>query len=289
MVMRCVLKHHVCLCVLSTAVLAGLALITAQTKVYAQSKNCNGIANPGASRPGSDSDTGRIECDGGGMKDLSGKRTIDMSTESGSGPAVKVHNGAYTIISDTLIITDKGQSNINPAIQVEREGTLILGGHVDIQNVYKGIEVSGGESSVTVTRGVIGVREGEVVFEVTDGGKITLNEGVTVKGGGRGSTGMEVVLINNGGDVVLGGTNFSNVKTGIKIMGTGKATTVRGGGATVFNLVRDGTGIMMQRTGRGATVIDMTFQGSGGGNMGTGAVMGGGWGVGVEYGEYFTG
>ncbi|WP_208431835.1 hypothetical protein [Bartonella schoenbuchensis] len=49
MVMRRVLKHHVCLCILSTAVLAGLAFITAQ-EVYAGSQNCNGgVAGPGGS------------------------------------------------------------------------------------------------------------------------------------------------------------------------------------------------------------------------------------------------
>ncbi|AQX30170.1 hypothetical protein BscR1v2_002150 [Bartonella schoenbuchensis R1] len=70
MVMRCVLKHHVCLCVLSTAVLAGLALITAQTKVYAKSLNCNGFTNTSASGdpddPRGDNPNKRIECDGDG-------------------------------------------------------------------------------------------------------------------------------------------------------------------------------------------------------------------------------
>ncbi|WP_281388226.1 hypothetical protein [Bartonella capreoli] len=41
--MRRVFNHHVCLCVLSTAILAGLALMTSQNKVYAQAKNCTGV------------------------------------------------------------------------------------------------------------------------------------------------------------------------------------------------------------------------------------------------------
>nr|CBI82806.1 exported hypothetical protein [Bartonella schoenbuchensis R1] len=43
--MRCVLKHHGWLGGLSTAVLAGLALITAQTKVYAKSLKWKGFTN----------------------------------------------------------------------------------------------------------------------------------------------------------------------------------------------------------------------------------------------------
>ncbi|AQX30159.1 hypothetical protein BscR1v2_002040 [Bartonella schoenbuchensis R1] len=167
MVMRCVLKHHVCLCVLSTAVLAGLALITAQTKVYAKSLNCNGIANDRASgEPGDrsgDNPNGKIECDGDGVYErgdmggqryqrvtggiggsngeLSGNRTIDMSTHPSNAPAVKVHGGRADItIVDKLKITDKNSKSTGPAIQVERQGKLTLN-DVNATGVYKGILV----------------------------------------------------------------------------------------------------------------------------------------------------
>ncbi|ENN92678.1 hypothetical protein m07a_01890 [Bartonella schoenbuchensis m07a] len=272
MVMRCVLKHHVCLCVLSTAVLAGLALITAQTKVYAQSKNCNGIANPGASRPGSDSDSpkGKIECDGSDgrgkkINTLSGNRTIDMGTESNK-PAVKVHNGAdITIVSDTLIITDSSQSkSTSPAIQVESGGKLMLAGNVDIKDVKKGIVADGKGSSVTVNRGKIGVRaNGDAVIEVKNGGEVTLNRGVTVSGGG-------IVVGEGGGTVTLMGTNFTRVRNGIVFMGDkGTANVIGVGGATINLADGNSTGVIMQgREGANATVMSMTING-GRGSMGT--------------------
>ncbi|ENN91919.1 hypothetical protein m07a_01930, partial [Bartonella schoenbuchensis m07a] len=271
MVMRCVLKHHVCLCVLSTAVLAGLALITAQTKVYAQSKNCNGIANRGASGEpgsGSDSDKGRIECDGSGkyergkkINTLSGNRTIDMDTDP-SNPAVKVHKGADITINSKLTVTDS-KSNTGPAIQVDKQGKLTLAGEVSITGVHKGIVADGQGSSVTVLKGSIGVRAGGgYVIGVKDGGKVTLVDGVTVSGGGN-NTGIEVG--GTGGTVTLMGTRFSNVKTGIKIMGTGKATTVRGGGATISLVNGNSTGVIMQGTrGANATVMELNIKGSGG-------------------------
>ncbi|WP_343358092.1 hypothetical protein AAJP84_04240 [Bartonella schoenbuchensis] len=62
MVMRRVFNHHVCLCVLSTAILAGLALMTSQNKVYA-AQNCKGVAS---SRGNSQTDSAfdPIVCDG---------------------------------------------------------------------------------------------------------------------------------------------------------------------------------------------------------------------------------
>ncbi|WP_208431846.1 hypothetical protein, partial [Bartonella schoenbuchensis] len=145
--MRRVLKHHVCLCVLSTAVLAGLALSTAQ-EVYAQSQNCNGVASPGGS--GGDE---RIECDGSsGKKTLEGARTINMGKEPGE-PAVKVYGGAdITISSEPLKITGDG-GNSSPAIKVESGGKLRVM-NVTATNVYKGIEAEDG-GSVTVLQGSI--------------------------------------------------------------------------------------------------------------------------------------
>ncbi|MGL2349640.1 hypothetical protein ACOWKN_06080, partial [Helicobacter pylori] len=272
--MRRVLKHHVCLCVLSTAVLAGLVLLTDQNKVYAAAQNCNGVANSNGDGIRSDNNSGRIECDGGsnGTGDrsgqLSGKRTIDMSGTGGKGvtnsghPAVKVYKRADITISSELTITDKGSNN-NPAIMVESGGKLMVN-HVTMTNVHKGIVVSGGGSSVIVVKGSIGVRtDGGAVIEVKNGGKITLNEGVKVNGGGD-NTGIEVN--GTGGTVTLVGTNFSKVKTGIVFKGSKGGASVMGGaeGATI-NLTSGGTGIKMEGDGRAnATVMNMTIQGSGG-------------------------
>ncbi|WP_208431837.1 hypothetical protein, partial [Bartonella schoenbuchensis] len=152
MVMRRVLKHHVCLCVLSTAVLAGLALSTAQ-EVYAGSQNCNGgVAGSGSGNGGDrDGSEGRIECDGSsGKKTLEGARTVDMSKDSGE-PAVKVYGGAdITISSEMLTITGDSSS---PAIKVESGGKLRVM-NVTATNVYKGIEAEDG-GSVTVLQGSI--------------------------------------------------------------------------------------------------------------------------------------
>ncbi|AQX31208.1 hypothetical protein BscR1v2_012940 [Bartonella schoenbuchensis R1] len=280
MVMRCVLKHHVCLCVLSTAVLAGLALITAQTKVYAKSLNCNGFVNDRASGdpddPSGDSKTGKIECDGegryekkygkgkyervtggigGSSGELSGDRTIDMGADLK--PAVKVHGGRAEItIVGKLTITDKSSKSTGPAIQVEKQGKLTLN-DVNATGVYKGILVKDSKSSVTVLKGSIGVRrDGDYVIGVKDGGEVTLMRGVTVNGGG-------IVVGQGGGTVTLVGTSFSNVKTGIVFMGNGKANaTVMGGGAKI-NLASGGTGVIMQGKGRGE-VMNMTIQGRGG-------------------------
>ncbi|ENN90773.1 hypothetical protein m07a_11150 [Bartonella schoenbuchensis m07a] len=273
MVMRCVLKHHVCLCVLSTAVLAGLALITAQTKVYAQSQNCNGIANSRATGvpgdPSGDSPNRRIECDGSGkyergkkINTLSGNRTIDMDKDLK--PAVKVHNGAdITIVSDTLIITDSSQSkSTSPAIQVESGGKLMLAGNVDIKDVKKGIVADGKGSSVTVNRGKIGVRAGGgYVIGVQNGGEVTLSRGVMVNSVGS----MGIVVGGTGGSVTLGGTRFTGVNKGIVFMGdkgTANATVMGVGGATISLADGNSTGVIMQGTrGANATVMNMTING----------------------------
>ncbi|OPB30090.1 hypothetical protein BWD121_011360 [Bartonella sp. WD12.1] len=91
--MRRVLKHHVCFCFLSTALLAGVSLIAAQEKVYAGSQgNCRVVAD------GSGNDE-PIVCNGsdglsGGASDvvLRDNRDIDMSKYP-SWPAVEVRGG----------------------------------------------------------------------------------------------------------------------------------------------------------------------------------------------------
>ncbi|WP_210160364.1 hypothetical protein, partial [Bartonella melophagi] len=184
-------------------------------------------------------------------------RTWKRGTTRNSGhPAVKVYKADITI-SGALKITDNGQSN-NPAIQVYDRGVLRVN-DVTATGVYKGIEVSGGGSSVTVVKGSIEVRAGGgAVIEVKNGGMVVLNHGVKVNGGGD-NTGIEVG--QGGGTVTLVGTNFRNVKTGIKFTGTGTAASVMGVGATI-NLASGGIGIKMEGTG-GASVMNMTIKGSG--------------------------
>ncbi|MGL2349642.1 hypothetical protein ACOWKN_06090 [Helicobacter pylori] len=273
--MRRVLKHHVCLCVLSTAVLAGLVLLTDQNKVYAGPQNCKGVANSGGDGEKSDNNSGRIECDGGSNgngKDgqLSGNRTINMSGTWGTrgtsnrnsdGPAVKVYGRAdITISSSELTITDKG-SNSHPAIQVENGGKLTVN-NVTMTDVHKGIVVLGPKSSVIVVKGSIGVKNGGgAVIEVSGGGDVTLNRGVTV---GTVSASKEVILINNGGNVTVMGTSFTGVQKGIVFKGTEKANVSGGAEGATINLTSGGTGITMQGSGgASATVMSMTIQGKG--------------------------
>ncbi|MEL6093926.1 hypothetical protein [Bartonella schoenbuchensis] len=275
MVMRRVFNRHVCFCVLSTAILAGLALMTSQTKVYA-AQNCQGLAG-GGSR--GDDGSGLIVCDGkgkgsgwsgkDGWGELSGGRDIDMSGKSGQA-AVTVYNGTgrgtttNIRISSKLTVKDSGGSNNNPAIKVHNKGVLVVD-DADVTGVQKGIDVSGSGSSVTVVQGSIGVRAGGggSLIEVKGGGTVELMRGVTIKTV-SGNVNGEVV-INNGGTLQLDGQSFTGVTTGIVIKGGGNASVK--GGATI-TVKQDGTGFKMQGAGT-ADVMDMMIKGSGG--KGTGA------------------
>ncbi|WP_343358103.1 hypothetical protein AAJP84_04330 [Bartonella schoenbuchensis] len=274
MVMRRVFNHHVCLCVLSTAILAGLALMTSQNKVYAQAKNCEGVDSGRENQP--------IVCDGttdgrgwgngtgatnGEWGVLSGKRDIDMSEHSGQA-AVTVYNKsgretAKITISSKLTVTDSRSSSQMPAIKVYQQGELKLVGDVNVTGVKKGIVVEGPGSSVTVMTGSIEVRaKGGPVIEVKNNGKAVLMEEVKVTGSGsRDGVG---VLIENGGEVTLmKGVTMKNVKTGMKIMGTTGIATVRGG-ATI-TVGQNGTGLEVEGN---ANVVELEIKGNGGNGMG---------------------
>ncbi|MEL6093941.1 hypothetical protein [Bartonella schoenbuchensis] len=278
MVMRRVFNHHVCLCVLSTAILAGLALMASQTKVYAQAQNCKGLTGD---RNGDASDK-PIVCDGtdkgsgwrNGVGELSGKRNIDMSGHSGQAAVTITGPRTNIRISSELKVRDSRGSNNNPAIKVSDRGVLMLVGDVSVEGVQKGIEVSDSGSSVTVVQGKIGVRKagGGSLIEVKNSGKVVLMEEVTV---GTISESGEVVVINNGGDVMLMGTRFNNVKTGIVVKGGGNANVK--GGATI-TVKQDGTGFKMQGAGT-ADVMDMMITGNVGGGNRTGVVMEGQGGI----------
>ncbi|MEL6089186.1 right-handed parallel beta-helix repeat-containing protein [Bartonella schoenbuchensis] len=262
MVMRRVFNHHVCLCVLSTAILAGLALMTSQTKVYAQAQNCKGVVNGGEE----DDKSGLIMCDGGPEGSgrggvLDGDRDIDMNRQSGA--AVTITNNTKITIVGPLKVWDssggRGKNN-NPAIKVDQQGKLTVM-NANVGGVKKGMEVSGPSSSVTVLQGTIGVGNGMgPVIEVRDNGRVVLNDGVTVELNGS-STGE--VVIENGGTVELGGVQLKDVKMGMKIMGNGTAT-VRGGGATIT--VKQGgmggTGFKMEGSGT-ADVMELNINGKG--------------------------
>ncbi|WP_343358201.1 right-handed parallel beta-helix repeat-containing protein [Bartonella schoenbuchensis] len=272
MVMRRVFNHHVCLCVLSTAILAGLALMTSQNKVYA-AQNCKGLANGNQ-----DKGNQPIVCDGGAngtgwgngtaardgeWGELSGKRDIDMSGHSDKA-AVTVYNGrgreTKIRIKSKLTVTNKSGKNNNPAIKVYNKGELVLVGDVSIENVQKGIVVEGRGSSVTVMTGSIGVgaKGGGSLIEVKDGGEVMLMREVTMTGSGSGD-GVGV-LIENGGEVTLmKGVTMTDVKTGMKIMGNGNASVK--GGATI-EVGHSGTGVEVDGTAN-ANVVDMTIMGKG--------------------------
>ncbi|ENN91330.1 right-handed parallel beta-helix repeat-containing protein [Bartonella schoenbuchensis] len=191
---------------------------------------------------------------GGSSGELSGPRTIDMKDEP-SKPAVKVHGSKADItIVGKLTITDSKRKSTGPAIQVEKQGKLVLAGEVDIQNVYKGIVADGKGSSVTVTKGVIGVR-GDYVIGVKNGGTVTLIDGVKVNGGGIG--------VKDGGTVTLGGEVKVQGSMGIVFMGDkGTANaTVMGVGAKI-NLASGSTGAVMM--GDGALMLNtVTIEGVG--------------------------
>ncbi|MEL6093448.1 hypothetical protein [Bartonella schoenbuchensis] len=266
MVMRRVFNHHVCLCVLSTAILAGLALMASQTKVYAQAQNCKGLTGSSDGDDGS----GLIVCDGGaegtgvqkGVGTLTGKRDINMSVHSGQAAVTVTGAKTNITISSELKVTDKSSKNNNPAIKVHKQGKLMLVGGVSVEGVQKGIVVEGPSSSVTVVQGKIGVRKGGgPVIEVKNNGEVVLMEGVTVTGSG-GSEGE--VVINNGGDVMLMGTNLTGVTMGIVVRGGGNANVK--GGATI-GVRAGGKGFKVEGTAT-ANVMDMTINGSGGGGTG---------------------
>ncbi|OPB29077.1 hypothetical protein BWD121_000820 [Bartonella sp. WD12.1] len=235
--MRRVLKHHVCFCFLSTALLAGVSLIAAQEKVYAGSLgNCKGDVDGGdGSKP--------IVCDGSVMRGdgvLSDDWNIDMSNYIGW-PAVKVYGDADITMSGTLRVTGSSD-NDSPAIKVHGGGGLKL---VDatIVNVSKGI-VAESEGAVTVMTGLIGVKKDGVVVEVKNRGKVTLmgtsftkvTMGAEVKGDGK--------LKMTGGEIRVTSTNGG---TGLSVGGTGSAIMMGGmivgkGGETSKGVVMMGTG-----------------------------------------------
>ncbi|MEL6093920.1 hypothetical protein [Bartonella schoenbuchensis] len=230
MVMRRVFNHHVCLCVLSTAILAGLALMTSQTKVYAQPQNCKGLAG-GSDR---DESNGLIVCDGkdagsgwrNGVGTLTGNRTIDMGVHSGVAVTITGQKAKIRISSE-LKVTNSSGSNNNPAIKVSGQGKLTVD-NANVTGVKKGIEVSDSGSSVTVVKGTIGVK---------NGGGGSGSKGVWVKGGEVTMERVRITMKDGGTGVEMGegvtnasltDVNVSGVERGIYMSGKGTFTVERG-------------------------------------------------------------
>ncbi|OPB29085.1 hypothetical protein BWD121_000900 [Bartonella sp. WD12.1] len=266
--MRRVLKHHVCFCFLSTALLAGVSLIAAQEKVYAQSQgNCRVAAVGG---DGSDNGEQPIVCGGSEGRlgvSVSDGRTIDMDKYPGW-PAVEVRGGDTNItMGGMLRVTntgDRGSSGRNePAIKVHGGGKLKLM-EATIVDVHKGIVADGG--FVTVMAGSIKIKDGgDAVIEVSKGGRVTLMmKGQGVRGGGSNSTG---IVMDGGGTVVLDGTNFTQVTTGIMIKGNGGKASVNMGEGKI-TVGSSGRGIVMQGQGEASATV------MGGEIVGSGSVVG---------------
>ncbi|WP_152023196.1 hypothetical protein [Bartonella bovis] len=254
MVMRCVFKHHVYLCVVSTALMAGLSLITSHTsKAYAD-QNCGSSGGVGTVKTIQHNDQ-PIVCDSRETRILSSTRggkdiNINMDKHSGKA-AVTVKDGANITILKKLKVTGGLKGGGLPVIKVLNKGQLTLVEEVDVEGVTGGMQkviaVEGQGSSVTLK----GVLKGFERVKINDGGAVTLlKDGVEIK----------KVEVNNGGTVRFDeSVAFNNGEAGIKIEGTGKAS-VMGMGKTMT--VTKGGGIQMDGTGT-ADVMGLTIMGSG--------------------------
>ncbi|WP_152023186.1 hypothetical protein [Bartonella bovis] len=259
MVMRCVFKHHVYLCVVSTALMAGLALTSHTSKAYAN-QNCGS----GSGAKTISDNVGPIVCDSGVTRTLNSSRggdiNIDMDEDMGSGEAagaaVTVTGpGTNITIGKTLKVT--GGLKGKPVIKVERGGALTLVEEVNVKGagatIKKAIVVEGQGSSVTLNGKLTGFEGGEV--KVSKGGTVVLGEGV------EGIEGMKV-KINDGGMVnMMGDVAFNNGEAGIKITGSRGNASVMGMGKTMT--VTKGGGIQMDGDGGTASVVMLNIVGSG--------------------------
>ncbi|WP_192812772.1 hypothetical protein [Bartonella bovis] len=276
MVMRCVFKHHVYLCVVSTALMAGLSLITSHTsKAYAQTPNCGSGSGGGVKVV--DNVVGPIVCSSGETRILSSTRggsseiSIDMNRHSREEAAVTVTGPGtnITIMKSLKVINGKGKSGL-PVIKVLDKGQLTLNQEVDVDGVTikKEIVVDGENSSVTLN-GVLKGFDGMEV-KVSKGGMVVFEKGVT------GIDGMEVG-INGGGTVrLMKDVTFNNgSEAGIKIEGSGEASVIGVGKMVTMTVKGKGDGIQMDGDGGTASVVMLNIvgKGSGAGSTGKGVDM----------------
>ncbi|WP_210162044.1 hypothetical protein, partial [Bartonella bovis] len=110
------------LCVVSTAMLAGLSLITSHTKAYAKQQNCGIVSDP--NRP--------IVCDGrskGVLTTSSDGSEIEIDMSKHSGEAVKIMSGAdITIMKKLTVKVTKWSGKNLPVIKVDGGRKLKLRG-----------------------------------------------------------------------------------------------------------------------------------------------------------------
>uniref|UniRef100_UPI001304E4D1 hypothetical protein n=1 Tax=Bartonella bovis TaxID=155194 RepID=UPI001304E4D1 len=251
------------LCVVSTALVAGLALTSHTSKAYAQDQNCGRGSSVSVVRGGKP-----IVCDSGETRTLnssSGDIEINMDTGSVKEAAVTVKGSGtnITIVKRLKVINGSGKSGSLPVINVLNKGQLTLNEEVDVTKatIKKEIVVNGAGSSVTLN----GVLTGFEEVKINDGGVVVLGEKVTgiekvkvgINGGGM-VTLMEDVTFNNGSEA------------GIKIEGNraGKATVmgVGGTGEMVTMTVKGNGGGIEVEAGAGkvdATVMMLNIKGSG--------------------------
>ncbi|ENN92916.1 hypothetical protein m02_10080 [Bartonella bovis m02] len=255
MVMGCVFKHHVYLCVVSTAMLAGLSLITSHTKAYAQNQKCGTVSSDGSGVVNEP-----IVCDRGETTVLntssgSSKIEIKMNMHPGEEAAVTIKNRADIIATKKLKVTVTGWSGKGPVIKVLSGGELTLKGGVDVTGV-----------------GVTGK-----VIEVNGGGTLMLmgESKIKVEGSGTGLVGVQMggteklmMMRNVTFEGVTEGINIKGSMGGVMVMGLGGTTmTVNGKGSGVNGVV----GIKVEDTKAiDATVMGLKIVGEGTGSGGKG-------------------
>ncbi|WP_192812775.1 hypothetical protein [Bartonella bovis] len=262
MVMRCVFKHHVYLCVVSTALMAGLSLITSHTsKAYAQAHNCGSGGGVGTVK----NDNKPIVCDSSsGTKTLNssggGEIKINMDKDPGKSAVTVTGSGTNITIIKKITVTGSGGkgSDQKPVIKVLNKGQLTLDEDVDVKGVTGGMQkviaVEGQGSSVTLKGKLTGFER----VQVKNGGMVVFEKGV------KGIEGMKV-KINDGGMVnMMGDVAFNSVGgAGIQITGDGAGkATVMGVGRTM-TVNGSGSGIQMEGSGN-ADVMRLKIKGSGG-------------------------
>ncbi|WP_158244994.1 hypothetical protein, partial [Bartonella bovis] len=258
------------LCVVSTALVAGLALTSHTSKAYAQDQNCGrGVGVVSGNEP--------IVCGSGGKRTLNssgGDINIDMDGGKGSEEAAVTVKGPgtnITIIKSLKVIKGRSGSQNLPVIKVLNKGQLTLDQEVDVKGVkgmQKVISVDGQGSSVTLNGKLTGFEGGEV--KVSNEGMVVLGKGV------EGIEGMKVGIDGGGTVRLMKDVAFDNdAEAGIQIKGSGagKASVIGVGSSTTMTVNgtgADGVGIQMDGTGGTANVVMLKIVGSGAGSTGKG-------------------
>ncbi|WP_152023201.1 beta strand repeat-containing protein [Bartonella bovis] len=282
MVMRCVFKHHVYLCVVSTALMAGLSLITSHTsKAYAD-QNCGSSRGGGVKVVGDV--VGPIVCDSRETRTLNsrsgGDIEINMDRGRGSKEAAVTVTGQGTNITimKKLKITGTGKASVmgmgktmtvtkGGGIQMDGTGTAdvmgltIMGSGgmgVDMQGTgtmeLNKVNVSGFTMGVNAMSGKVNIN-GNSTITVTNSGTVILN-GVAISGFGKGvyATGAGTLTISGGTTIQFtGGSGNYGVKVENGVTANITGATIRGTSGQGTGVIKDGTKMM--------TMTDVTISG----------------------------